>query len=98
MNLSQSLSASGSPDACWSDAPRKAAVIDAYLAVFEDAAAPERLRASFQRVLQLRVLYEGVRWRDEIAALDPTGPDAERLRADQLVGLRMMAEFARHQG
>jgi hypothetical protein len=85
-------------DACWSDAPRKAAVIDAYLAAFEGAAEPERLRASFQRVLQLRVLYEGVRWRDEIAALDPTDPQAERLRADQLVGLRMMAEFARKQG
>jgi hypothetical protein len=97
MNRSQSLPASGSPDACWSDAPRKAAVIDAYLAAFDGAATPERLRASFQRVLQLRVLYEGVRWRDEIAALDPASPAAEKLRADQLVGLRMMAEFARTQ-
>ncbi len=79
-------------DSCWSDAPRKAAVIADYLSGFEDAASPERLQRSFDRVLWLRVLYEGLRWHHEIQALDPASEHAQRLRVDQLQGLTMVAQ------
>ncbi len=78
-------------DSCWSDADRKAAVIDAYLAGFTEFAPIADLRESFQRVLWLRVLYEGLRWHDEIAAVGPDSEQGKRLHADQLSGLRMVA-------
>lgn len=78
-------------DSCWSDRGRKAAVIGDYLAGFEDFASPERLRQSFDRVLWLRVLYEDLRWHHEILALPPSSEQAQRLRLDQLHGLRMVA-------
>jgi len=37
------------------------------------------------------VLYEGLRWHHEIGALDPGCEHAARLRADQLLGLTMVA-------
>ncbi|MFT7465285.1 MAG: hypothetical protein ACI9EF_003650 [Pseudohongiellaceae bacterium] len=77
---------------CWNDATRKAAVIADYLAVFQDAASPERLQRSFDRVLWLRVLYEGLRWYHEVQALAPTSEHAKWLRADQLQGLTMFAQ------
>ncbi len=78
-------------DFCWSDADRKAAVIGDYIAGFGDFASAERLQQSFGRVLWLRVLYEDLRWHHEILALPPTSEHAQRLRADQLHGLRMVA-------
>ncbi len=81
-------------DSCWTDHARKQAVIASYLSVFEDLAPPERLRASFDQVLFLRVVYEGVRWADEIAALPADSEAALRLRADALGGLSMMADAA----
>ncbi len=78
-------------DSCWSDAQRKAAVIADYLTGFEEAASPERLRRSFDRVLWLRVLYEDLRWHHEILALPSTSEQARRLRLDQLHGLAMVA-------
>lgn len=79
-------------DFCWSDAERKSAVIHAYLEGFAGEASAERLQASFQRVLSLRVLYEDLRWHHEIQALPQESEHAARLRADQLAGLRMVAE------
>ncbi len=82
-------------DSCWTDTARKEAVITAYLSAFADLAEEDVLRASFAAMLRLRVLYEGIRWRDEIAAMQPGDEGIARLRADQLVGLRAMAAFAR---
>ncbi len=78
-------------DSCWNDAERKAAVIAEYLTGFGEAASSETLRNSSNRVLWLRVLYEGLRWHHEIQALDPGCEHAARLRADQLQGLTMVA-------
>jgi hypothetical protein len=78
-------------DFCWNDADRKAAVIADYLTGFEEAASPERLRRSFDRVLWLRVLYEDLRWHHEILALPSASEQAQRLRVDQLQGLTMVA-------
>ena len=49
------------------------------------------LRRSFDAVLSLRVVYEGVRWMDEIEDLDPGSAHARRLWADALSGLRAEA-------
>ena len=73
-------------DFCWNDAERKAAVIAEYLAGFGEAASSETLRNSSNRVLWLRVLYEGLRWHHEIQALDPGCEHATRLRVDQTPG------------
>jgi hypothetical protein len=78
-------------DHCWTDADRKAAVIDAYLGAFDGVTDAARRRASFDRVLWLRVFYEGVRWLDEIADLDSDDEHAVRLRADMVHGLRLVA-------
>jgi len=78
-------------DACWGDATRKQAVIDAYLGAFEGVAPVERLRASFARVLSLRVLYEDLRWHHEIAAVGDDADHVTRLRNDIAVGLTMVA-------
>jgi len=78
-------------DSCWNNAERKTAVIAEYLAAFAEAGSSERLRNSSNRVLWLRVLYEGLRWHHEIGALDPGCEHAARLRADQLLGLTMVA-------
>ena len=79
-------------DSCWNEPERKAAVIDAYLGAFEGVVSEERLRASFKRVLWLRVLYEDVRWHHEIAELDPESEPAQRLGRDMIGGVRMVAE------
>ncbi|MHC4960296.1 MAG: phosphotransferase family protein, partial [Planctomycetota bacterium] len=81
-------------DSCWTDRPRKEAVIDAYLFAFECFADRDTLRRSFGAVLFLRVVYEGVRWMDEIEGLDPGSEHARRLWADALAGLRAMASAA----
>lgn len=81
-------------DACWADVPRKEAIIAAYLHAFEGIAEPEVLRSSFDAVLFLRVIYEGVRWMDEIAGLDQSNEHRQRLWADALAGLRTMAGTA----
>ncbi|MDJ0972842.1 MAG: phosphotransferase [Planctomycetota bacterium] len=78
-------------DSCWTDAVRKAAVIDAYLSAFGGVTDRDTLRRSFDAVLFLRVVYEGVRWLDEIESLDPGSAHAGRLWADALSGLRAMA-------
>ena len=78
-------------DSCWTDSERKTAVIDAYLAAFGGVAPAERLRASFQRVLSLRVIYECVRWHHELAATDPSLERSQFLRRDMLGGLTMIA-------
>ena len=56
-------------DACWSDAVRKATIVDACLAAWRDLASLDTLRAEFAACQKLRVLYEGLRWTDEIAGL-----------------------------
>lgn len=81
-------------DSCWTDRARKEAVIDAYLSAFECFADRDTLRRSFGAVLFLRVVYEGVRWMDEIEGLDPGSEHARRLWADALSGLRAMAKAA----
>ncbi len=81
-------------DACWTDSARKQAVIDAYLGAFETFADRKSLRRSFDAVLSLRVVYEGVRWMDEIEGLDPASEHVQRLWADALAGLRAMADAA----
>ena len=81
-------------DACWTDAARKEAVIAAYLSAFDAVADAEILRRSFDAVLFLRVVYEGVRWMDEIEDLDPEAEHRRRLWADALAGLRAMAGAA----
>ena len=81
-------------DACWTDRARKEAVIDAYLAAFEGMADRDALRRSFDAVLFLRVVYEGVRWMDEVEGLDPASEHVRRLWADALAGLRAMAGVA----
>jgi len=78
-------------DSCWNDVDRKAAVIDAYLAGFTHVAEPEHLRASFDRVLSLRVLYECVRWHHELAEIDVSSDHAVLLRKDALAGLSLVA-------
>lgn len=82
-------------DSCWGDPQRKSAVIQAYLEAFEDLASEARLKRSFDRVLWLRVLYEDLRWHHEILALPEDSAQRQRLRADQLSGLAMVAM---HQG
>ena len=79
-------------DSCWNDSERKAAVIGDYIARFQDFAPAERLQQSVDRVLWLRVLYEDLRWHHEILALPPASEQAQRLRLDQLHGLRMVAQ------
>ena len=78
-------------DSCWGDAERKAAVIDAYLGAYEGVAAPDRLRASFDAMLSLRVLYEDVRWHHELREVDPESEHARRMRADLVHGLGLVA-------
>ena len=78
-------------DSCWTDQARKQAVIDAYLAAFEGVTDRDTLRESFDAVLFLRVVYEGVRWMDEIQGLDPASAHVRHLWADALSGLRAMA-------
>lgn len=78
-------------DSCWTDAERKAAVIDAYLSGFDGVDSEEGLRASFAHVLSLRVLYECVRWHHELAEIEPGTRHAVAMRADMLVGLRLVA-------
>lgn len=80
-------------DFCWTDQPRKQSVIDAYLSAFHSVADLSTLRASFEAILQLRVLYEGIRWKDEIKDLDPASAHAMHLWGDALAGLRAMAAF-----
>jgi hypothetical protein len=74
----------------WTDRPRRDAVIHAYVGAFDP-----QLRPSFDAVLGLRVLYECLRWQDEIAAVGAETEHGAMLRRDQLVGLRMMARRPR---
>lgn len=82
-------------DACWEDADRKAAVVDAYLDAFTGVAPPTVLRDSFRNVSRLRVLYEDVRWHHEIAASPAGSEHAALLRRDLHGGLTMVGRATR---
>jgi len=79
-------------DDCWSDERRKRRVIDAYLEPWEHHEGRGRLHELFRCCLRLRVLYEDVRWHDELAVTEPDSEHAEGLRADIASGLRLVIE------
>lgn len=81
-------------DARWKDKAWKSAVIDSYLTAWADVASSGELRAEFAACQKLRVLYEDLRWADEIASMGPC-PMRDRLHADLVAGLRGMAVWLR---
>ncbi len=80
-------------DACWSDVDRKRLIIDAYLTAWTDLAPLSALQAEFAACQKLRVLYEDLRWTDELAGLPPASPMRKRLAADRAAGLAMVVEW-----
>lgn len=77
-------------DACWTDTARKSAIIDGYLDAWTDLMPLEALREVFAACQKLRVLYEDLRWEDELAGLPKGSEMWIRLEADRRAGLAMM--------
>ncbi len=82
-------------DECWSDEERKSAAIQAYLEAWSDVADSDALLAEFKRCQRLRVLYEALRWYDEIRYLPPTAPNHRLLQADLRTGVVTMLRWIR---
>jgi len=80
-------------DAHWSDRAWRERIIGAYLEPFEDLAPASILRTRFDDVLQMRALYEGLRWHREITKFGHEHPQSHRLRRDVVAGMTMVAEF-----